>query len=123
MAAAAKLAGAFRLAPAGVLAWAPDSVLVERRSQSDRLTIAGGQGQERTRAAAVAESLTMLQRHERLLVQAGGGSLRGGAGAGRLSTNDARRMMIEAPAGSRTAGSGRRTGTRASASAARRDNQ
>lgn len=123
MAGAAKLAAAFRLAPS-ILAWAPDSVLVERNSQSDRLTIGGRQGQERTRAAAVAESLVMLQRHERLLAQAGGGgSVRRGAGAGRLSTNEMRGMMIEAPARGRAPSSGRRTGARASASAARRDNQ
>jgi type IV secretion system protein VirB6 len=118
----AKLAGAFRLAPLN-FATASDSVFIQRNSQGDRLTVAGQTGQERTRAAAVAESVMMLQRHERSLVAAGGSVVGGGGGSagGRMSGNDVRGMMREASAGSRSRSSGRRTGARASASAARRD--
>ncbi|MEO5774435.1 MAG: type IV secretion system protein [Sphingomicrobium sp.] len=119
VAASAKLAGAFRLAPPNLVAKA-ESLFVQSRSQSDRLTVASATGQERTRAAAVAESLMMMQRHERTLAAAasGRGVRPGGA---LLTTAEARSMVTAAPVGGRARTSGRRTGARASASAARRD--
>lgn len=124
VAAAAKLATAFRLAPLATAVAGTDSVLVQRSSQSDQINVGGQQGEARTRAAAVAESLTMLQRHERLRgLASSGASLRGTAGSSRLSTIGVGGVVGEAARSGSARSSGRRTGARASASAARRDNQ
>jgi type IV secretion system protein VirB6 len=120
IAASAKLAAAFRLAPLHVVA-SGESLFVQRsNSLSNQLTLASQPAADRTRAAAVAESVSMLQRHERMLAAAGAsrGARPGGA---LLTTSEARGLISAAPASSRTRGSTRRTGARASASAARRD--
>lgn len=121
MFATTRLAAAFRLAPAGLLSGASENVLVERSSQRDQFTTAGQQAQERTRAAAVAESVTVMDRRDRSLAQA---RVDGAAGAGstRLSTNDVSRLMrSEVPVVGAVRGAGRRNRARVSASAQRRD--
>jgi type IV secretion system protein VirB6 len=123
VAAVAKLARAFRLATAGALAAPWTSVVATTNSKTERSTVAGQEEvHERTRAATVANSLMMLQRRESRLPQAGGSGSSGFTGA-RASNGEIRGMINAAANGGRARSSGRRTGSRASASAARRDAQ
>lgn len=74
MFATTRLATAFRLAPANMLSRAEDNVLVDRSSQREQLLLAGERAGERTRAAAVAESLMLTDRRDRTLALAGAGA-------------------------------------------------
>lgn len=116
-----RLAATFRLAPSGALITPENAVLVNRGSQRNELTISGQQGQERTRAAAIAESVMMMERRDRALAPTTTSRTIRVDADPQAAADRVRNARYEAQPLARPRSSGRRVRARASASAGRRD--